>query len=198
MIINLDFNGLVSGIGDIAYYVPNAGYGPIRQLMGESYRSHYALPFVRYYGMFDIYTKLYLNNKLEFTKVSNKGAALEKNSISQEYSNTLVKSVLKQKIEATVNDTVCNDVLDLVKAYPERRFIFVSAPYHSSFIKALTNYPDVERFLLNLSAQKNVKYLDFSRLPMPDNMFMNTSHINYKGAIYFSGVPKDSLKNISW
>jgi len=72
----------------------------------------------------------------------------------------------------------------------------VIPPYHSSYFENYANVDDVGRFLNMLRANSNVKVFDFSRMPLPDSMFLNTTHINYKGAILFSHRLKDSLVSI--
>ena len=53
LIVALDFDSLLNVEGDIANYIPNANYGPVRSLLGKNYKPYFYLPFVRYYRQFD-------------------------------------------------------------------------------------------------------------------------------------------------
>ncbi len=197
IIMALDFDDLIPEAGDIGYYIPNAAYAPVRQLMGKGYKPYYALPFLRYYGTFDTYFKLYLNNKLEVTKVSNKGASLEKNEFSPAYFNMLVEIRNGNPTKLKIDTALASDLLKLVAAHAERNFIFVVTPYHSSFMNSIAaTYPLVDSYLKQLTANKNVTLLDYSRMPLADNMYLNTTHINWKGAIAFNHALKDTLNSL--
>ncbi len=196
IIVALDYDRLIGGIGDIANYIPCANYAPVKKLLGDNYRQYYSVPFVRYYGMFDTYLKLYANNKLQLTKISNKGAALEKTPFSATYFKDVVNMRLSKPVEFLIDKRLHSGLLQLVAENPGRYFIFVASPYHSSYFKSMVNYTAVEGFLAGLSEYKNVKVLDFSKMPLPDSFFLNTSHLNYEGAMAFSHSLKDSLAKV--
>ena len=42
----------------------------------------------------------------------------------------------------------------------------------------------------------NVAILDYSKLDIPDSLFFNTTHLNYNGAIRFTGVLKNNLDSL--
>ena len=63
IISNFDLDGLDYSLGDPSNYIYNSNYLPVRQLMGTSYKSIYKIPFIKYYGYFELYLKFWLNSK---------------------------------------------------------------------------------------------------------------------------------------
>lgn len=196
ILLNFDLSGVGKGIGDIANYIPESGTKEVRELLGAAYQPYFAIPFIRYYGRYDIYTRLYLNNKLELTKASNKGASLEKNSLAPEVFALRVKERLTYKGIFKHDTAVADQLFGIIGNHPERYFIFSIAPYHASFFTSYQSADIAQQFLAKLASFKNVRVLDFSKLPLADSMYLNTTHINYKGAKIFNHVLKDSLNSI--
>jgi len=83
ILLNLDLEGLSYGIGDPSNYVPNAADAAVRNLIGRSNRLYYQVPLLKYYGRFEIYTRNYMNNRMQLTKLSDKGAALIKEALTR-------------------------------------------------------------------------------------------------------------------
>ena len=196
IIIALDFDSLQRVTGDIANYIPNANYMPVKLLLGDNYKPYFNLPMLKYYGRFDQYIKLYLNNKIQLTKVSNKGAAIEKNTFSKEYFKEWVEIRQQAPVSFVIDPSLKQTLIEVIRLHPERFFIFVATPYHSSFFKSLTNYAAVETFIHQFNNMNNVKVFDFSQLPLPDSLYLNTSHLNYDGVKVFNPIFKDSLSKL--
>jgi hypothetical protein len=196
IILNLDLEGLSYDIGDIANYVPNSGYGPVRALLGKKYSALFRIPFLKYYGLYEGYLRDYMNNKMHLTKFTNKGASIEKKALTEKQFNELVYQ--RRNAPTTImNDSfLLQKMYGIIGAHPDRYFIFVVAPYHTSYFEKFINPGDVHLFLNKLSAMSNVKVFDFSKMPLTDSMFFNTTHVNYKGAVVFCHQLKDSLNKI--
>ena len=64
--------------------------------------------------------------------------------------------------------------------------------------KKTQQYLSAKIFLVKLSKFPNVKVIDFSHVDYPDNLFMNTIHLNYYGAKRFTKELKAEMvrKNI--
>lgn len=193
IILNLDLDGLRVGLGDIANYVPSVGNAEVRTLIDSSYKHYYSIPFIRYYGFYDIYLRLYLNNRVQLTKFSNKGASLDRNVLTPKTFADLVAERTATETIFENNADVEAKLFNVIKSHPEKHFVFTVAPYHSSYFVGYKNLPAAMAFLGKLRAEKNVKVFDFSRLPLADSLFLNTTHVNFKGAQVFSHALKDSL-----
>lgn len=192
IILNLDLDGLSYGLGDVANYIPNSGYEPIRQLLGSGYQSFFNIPLIRYYGRFEAYFRDYLNNRIQLTKFTNKGASIEKNVLTQEQFQLLVEQRRNAPTAFATDSALLQKLQHLLSSHPTRQFVFVVSPYHSSFfVKYMPQ--GAEYFFSRLSQFPNVHVLDFSRLPLSDDKFMNTSHLNLSGAIIFNHILRDSL-----
>ena len=196
IILNLDLEGIIYGTGDLANYVPDGNYTSVQELLGKDYKAYYHIPFIRYYGFFETYTRNYLNNKLQLTKFSNKGAALEKNIQPGDQFQALITERRNTTTIFEADSALTVRLTAMITSHPSRNFIFVVAPYHNSYFERFPNLSDARHFLDMLRTYKNVRVFDFSTLPLSDNQFLNTSHVNYKGAIIFNRCLRDSLRAI--
>jgi len=194
IILNFDLDGMTYGRGDIGNYILNANNPEIEALLGADYRGYFSVPFIKYYGRYENYFGLFLSDRIELTKITNKGASLEKNRLPQKEFNDLV-SERKNTSHTFRNDPVLEQrLLHIMNTNSNRQFIFVIAPYHTSYFQGYTNQAPEQAFLDTLRSFKNAKVFDFSKLPLADSMFLNTTHINYKGAVIFNHLLRDSLK----
>ncbi len=196
IVLNFDLDGLITGLGDISNYIPSVGNAEVKALIGNQYKPYYSIPFLKYYGLFDTYTRFYINNKVQLTKISNKGAALDKNILTKKSFDALVEQRKNTKVVFTNKPELETKLLRIIKEHPERIFAIVIAPYHSSYFVNYSNPMDAELFIAKLRAMQNVRVFDFSKMPLADELFLNTTHVNYKGAQVFSHILKDSLAAI--
>ena len=200
ILLNLDLEGLQYGLGDIANYIADVNYYSVQQLMDDERENklYYRIPFIKYYGRFENYTRKYLNDRIQLTKFSDKGAALEKNALPPEEFDKLIIERKKSVTTFLADSALRAKLFSFFTAYPGRRFIFVVAPYHSSYFEQYKSMPEATAFLDALRSYSNVKVLDFSRMPLDNELFFNTSHVNYKGAILFNRVLRDSLNTMGF
>jgi hypothetical protein len=196
IILNFDLDGLVSSLGDVSNYILNAGDPGVKELLGKEYKPYFQIPLIKYFGRFETYLGLYLNNKIQLTKFTNKGASIEKNVLPQKEFDGLVAERKNASTTFKNDSTLQKKLLDMIAANPSRRFIFIIAPYHSSYFEKYTNPTTAQAFLTQLNTIKNVKVFDFSKMPLADSMFLNTTHINIKGATVFNHQLRDSLASI--
>ena len=195
ILINFDPEGLDSSIGDISYYLYNASYEPVKNLMGKEYRYFYALPVVKYYGSFEIYSKYFLNYKLQLTKATDRGGNFEKNVLTKEKFNYLIAERKSTKTEFKNDSALSIKLLSLISSYPKRQFVFVLSPCHASYFVNFSNQTALYNYLNVLQQNKNVEVIDMSKIPYPDSLYINTTHLNYTGAKVFSKQLHDSLVN---
>lgn len=193
IIINFDLDGLSKSIGDISYYLYNCDYEPVKNLMGNEFKSHYKIPFVKYYGYYEEYFKYMLNDRMQLTKYTNKGASSEKHVLTPKKFNEMVEMRKKNEVRFQNNPELLNDLKHVIADNQNRQFIFVISPYHNSYFFNYSNEPDMKLFLSYLDDLPNAEVLDFSHHYYADSMLNNTSHVNYLGALAFSLQLKDSL-----
>lgn len=194
ILINFDPEGLDSSIGDISYYLYDASYPAIKKLLGTNYKWLFGLPIVKYYGSFEIYTKYYLNYKLQLTKAIDHGGNFEKNVLTDNKFKDLIAERLATKT-VFKNDTALSEkLLTIIKSHPERTFVFVLSPCHSSYFVNFENVNQLHSYLNYLQQFKNVAVIDMSQMPYPDSLYINTTHLNYEGAKIFSVQLHDSLQ----
>lgn len=193
IILNLDLYGLKYQLGDVANYIPNAGNREVRALLGDNYSPYFSIPVIKYYGRYETYFRDYVNNKVELTKFTDKGASVEKDVLPQEEFNKMVEGRRKAKSIFRNDSTLEKKLVGLIQSHPEREFIFVIAPYHSSCYENFKGGPAEQAFCDYLKSFKNVRLYDFGRMSLPDSMFLNTTHVNLEGAIAFDRVLRDTL-----
>lgn len=196
IVINLDIDGLTRSIGDISYYLYNSNYGPVQELLKDEYKPHFKVPFVKYYGYFEEYFKYMLNDRMNLTKYTNKGASSEKNVLTEKKFQELIRKREKTTIIFKNDPELLREFNRIFDENPHRFFVFVVSPYHPSYFTNYRNYDEMKKFLADWDARENVKVYDFSNTEMPDSMLVNTSHVNYLGAIKFSEILKDSLGHL--
>ena len=193
LIINLDYESFEKNIGDISNYLYNADRPEVKALLGDKYKFYFGVPFLKYFGQYEGYLKGYINDRIAFTKVPDNGAMLEKNKLPEKQFQSLVIQRLSGKYTFNPDTAIFNRMVAIVNKNPDRRFIFVISPYHSSFFKSFVNKGVADSFMRRLYTLKNVTLIDFGKRDYPDSLYLNTSHLNYIGAVRFSYELKDTL-----
>lgn len=193
ILINFDMDGFSYSPGDIANYVYNSGYAPVKKLMGEEYSVIYQIPFLKYFGYYEYYLKMYLNNKINLTKKTDNGANLELNILTKKAFDELVQQRMTTADDFKNDAQLEAEFIQLIQKHPHRAFIFVISPYHKSCFTKFKNLSELHVFVDKMNALPNVRVIDFSRVDYPDSLYMNTTHLNYRGALRFSAELKDSL-----
>jgi hypothetical protein len=193
IIINYDLDGLNYTTGDIANYLYNSNYRPIKQLLGNQLRFYHNIPFIKYFGQYEKYFRYYLTSKLQINKYSDNGCVAEKRAIPKTKLAILVQKRALQKKTFRNDPFLLKQLFQLLHAHPERDFLFVVSPLHPSNFVNVTNLDAALHFLSKLKTMRNVKVLDFSNNSYADEMYLSPIHLNYTGAVAFSRQLKDSL-----
>jgi hypothetical protein len=194
MVFTLD--GFTYGIGDPNNYIMNSSNPDVKKLIGDNYKFYYQIPFIKYYGQYEWYIKDYLNQRMMLTKYMERGASIEKNILTKERFDNLIEE-RKNTTTWFKNDSLLEKrFLDLIKKNPNRHFIIVIPPFHTSYFDQYKNYDDALHFLTFLSKFPNISVLNYSHHFYPDDCYFNTTHLNYKGALLFNKILKDTLSKI--
>lgn len=196
LIINLDLEGLFNSIGDINNYLYNSENKKIKTLLGSNFNSMYSIPFLKYYGNFQNYFKFYLNSKYSVTKYIDNGGSFELGELSEERFFALVQARSKTYTNCTIDSNYALRIDSLIRSNSNRYFVFIVAPYHKSFFERYNNGVMSRELFSLIEKHPNVAILDYSKLDIPDSLFFNTTHLNYNGAIRFTGVLKNNLDSL--
>ena len=193
VIANIDLDGINTKLGDISNYLYNSDDEGIKQLLGDKYEPYFSIPFIKYLGQFENYLRYYLNNRIQLTKYANKGAFIDKIVLPQKVMNELIAYRKKNQDVFLHEPDLKSNFFETVISNSDRKFIFVIPPYHSCFFSNYKNPEEAQTFINELRSLHNVRVFDFSNVIYPDSLFINTTHLNYNGAVRFSKELKDSL-----
>ncbi len=195
IIANIDLDGINTKSGDLANYLYNSDNEGVKQLIG-GYEMHYRIPFIKYIGQFENYFRYYLNNRMQLTKYSNKGAFIDKVVLPKKVMDELIEYRKKNQDVFLHEPELKKRFFETLRTNSKRQFVFVVPPYHSCYFNNYKNPEDAKAFLNELRALSNVKVFDFSSVIYPDSLFINTTHLNYNGAVRFTKEFKDSLNTL--
>ena len=139
ILINFDIDGFSYTLGDIANYIYNANYAPIKELIGEKDDAIFNIPFVKYYGYYEYYLKMYMSTKINLTKITDNGASLELNQLTKSKFDELVNQRLATTDGFNNDRNLEREFMDIIKNNPKRTFIIAISPYHSSCFHKFKN-----------------------------------------------------------
>jgi hypothetical protein len=196
IIANIDLDGINTKNGDLLNYLYNSKDPKVKKLI-ENYHYYHAVPFMKYIGQFENYFRYYLNNRTQLNKYAKDGAFIEKTVLPKKILDELIEYRRKNQDEFKHEAELKDRFFKTLKANNDRFFVFAVPPYHSCFFTNYKNPQDAKKFLDELRALPNVRVFDFSGIIYPDSLFINTTHLNYKGALRFTKEFKDSLNTLN-
>jgi hypothetical protein len=189
IIINFDINGFNNYLGDIRNFIPN--YNSTKSLF-EKKSIVYDIPVLKYYGFYFQYLKDYLQNHLNYTKITeNGGSFLSSYNIPDKF-NFNISNIKSPKDSFERIESQINEIMKLIQN-TDRKIYFVISPYHKSYLDEFTNYNSYKKFTAQFKDFNNVFFIDLKNMDLDDSMFFNSTHLNFSGAKLFSDVLKDSL-----
>lgn len=193
IIINFDLSGLVYADGDIGNYISN--WNKTNTILKSKGELYYNIPFVKYFGQFETNIKYYLNSKITLTKVIDHGGSFEKNVLTSQKFQELIDKRINTESSFQLNKKLLDKFNRLIKS-TNRKILFVVSPYHDSYFKNFTNMQSANHFLKELDKKNNIYVLDFRNYIEKDEMYLNTTHLNYKGAFKFTEKLQVAIHNI--
>lgn len=195
VVINFDYDLFKPDLGDINNYIPHVGDSRVRALLQshDKMKWWYRLPGIRFFNSYDSYIKDQINLRVGLTKVTSLGAALEKNVIPEAQFKKLVDKRLKKPQKWVVNAEQERKLIAHFESRPDRMFYLVVAPYHWSFYESFEGMPEAQAWLSGMDARPNVRVIEVDGRAWGDSLFVNTTHINYMGAVKFTGMLRDSI-----
>jgi hypothetical protein len=198
IILNFDFTMFYYQLGDRSTYLPHAGMPEVKDLLKrhDEYSPYMIIPGIRFFGSIDAIGKEYLNQRIELTKSTNKGAAIERTVTSPSYFAALEKRRLDTMEPWRPRKELIDTLFKRIGDHPEREFFVVVSPYHPSYLHAIpsADLASVKQLFRRLDALPNARVIDFDTHDWPDECFSNTSHVSMIGARRVSQMLRDSLK----
>lgn len=193
IIINFDLRGLEYSDGDIGNYIPN--WNKTKSILQSKGEIYYDIPFVKYFGQFEKNMKFYLNSKINLTKVVDNGGSFEKNVLREEKFKELVEIRMNSESSFALDRYLLSKFHRLIES-TERVIILVVSPYHKSFFNKFSNVDEANKYLQELDKKKNIHVIDLRDYVENDQFYLNTTHLNYKGAVSFSNKLKTSVHSV--
>lgn len=195
LLINYDIDGFNYALGDPANYLTESDRPQIEKLMGEKYKNYFKIPFIKYYGYYEQYYRDYTDIFISGEEVHNRGFHLERHNPTEGRFDSVVAVRRKTPVPYMHYPELVAQTEALIAAHPERKFVYFIMPYHPEYLKVVTDTAASMAFIRAFAGRHpNVILLDFSRLPFPDDYFMDTSHLSLKGAQVFSKLLQEKLK----
>jgi len=183
IIINFDLDGLGYSNGDIANYIPN--WHATKGMLELSGKFHYDYPFLKYFGQYEKHLNFFLNEKINPTKITDNGGSFLTNKWTLLRFQEIVNKRENSLSSFTVNDKLFEKFNALINS-TDRTIVIVVAPYHKLYFNKFQNINNVDSFLKEIEIKENIKVIDLRHFIKKDNLFFDTTHLNYNGAKRFS------------
>jgi hypothetical protein len=185
--------------GDPSKFAPFVWQPEMRQMMNRVglMRWRYWVPGLRYFGYYDWYLKDFLAEEMFARRKTVRGYTID---FGRRLTNGLDAATIRRRLDAgygfSSNPDQTRLLFDSIRNTPNRTFIVVFSPLHSS---CFANFRDAEgfaRYLGQLRSFTNVVVLDWGRMELADDCFADTLHLNEQGAVEFSRRLADQLRII--
>lgn len=153
-----------------------------------------SIPGMRFYGCLRKSVTSWLNARAAVTKVIDNGAILHKNSRSSsewKVINSKQKPHLFRKIAET-----CTILKGTLSSFAPRKVYIVVAPCSTRLMELFDGRDELERYMKELDNLSNVSVINmFGDDRFTDADFVDTTHLNIKGAYKFTSFLKVRLKD---
>lgn len=183
--------GAFADVGDPRNYLLLGRRAETRELLErvDVWRWYYAVPGLRFYGSWDWYIKGLLTDRFALTKRVERGYVhhLDQAPWNAEQFARDVEKRLQNPLRWKIDRRQARDLLSLTGRAPDRDFIIVLSPLHRSFLIHARGEAGFRRQLAAITAAApNLQVIDLTRKAYPDPYYLNTGHLNERGAEAFS------------
>jgi hypothetical protein len=179
LVVELQFQD-TGRLGEQGKFIPFATDPRFRQLLKRfhAWEWRYSVPGFRYFGYYDWFIKDYLSERAQVTPVTrgfvqNLHVAL----FDQASFDNLVRERLQKTNGFFPDEELNRRLVGLIAAHPQRLFFLVATPLHASYYAHFQNDDKLKAFEAELASFPNVVVIDWSRLPYPDQEFVDTQHL---------------------
>lgn len=178
-------------VGDPRNYLLLADRPETRALMrrGGIWKWYYAVPGLRYFGSWDWFAKGLLTDRIALTKRIERGFEVKLDEAPWS-ADLFARDVAKRRVTAMrwgIDARQRRRFMELVRSAPNRRFLLVMSPLHASCLERASGEEEFRQSLAAMErAAPNLQIIDLTRAAYPDQYFLNTTHLNQRGARAFS------------
>ena len=131
---------------------------------------------------------------MNLTKITDNGGSFEKINLTEAKFQELVSKRENHSSSFHLDEQLLAKFNQLINS-TDRKIIVVVSPYHQSFFKKFKNIEIANEYLYNLNTRDNIEVFDLRSYITDDKLFLNTSHLNYKGAKKFTKKLKQLLSS---
>jgi len=163
----------------------------------DRYRPHQSIPGGRYFGVYSSYVKDYLAEVYQPRKLYHKGGVFNKEAPPPEQ---MARYIEKRRKDGPRPFTYAPDLEarleEIIRANPDRLFLFIGSPRHFSIQEMLPNYDEMKGWGKRIQERNdNVRVILFEA-DYPDRYFKDTGHLSLEGARRFSGQLRRHLEQL--
>ena len=177
--------------GDARNYVAIAQHADVREFLKRAglWRWYYAVPGLRYFNAWDWYVKGLLTDRIALTKRFDHGfnVNLDEAPWSRAEFQEKVATRLALNYPLGIDPVEKLKLIKLMRSAPDRQFVVVLSPLHKSFFVHKNGEAELYEELRQMDDDlPNLHVINMTRANFPDQYFLDTAHLNQRGARVFS------------
>jgi hypothetical protein len=177
-------------VGDVSKFIPVAWNGDVREALFSTHAMswRFLIPGLRYFGYYDWYLKDYVSDLLQTTRRVDRGYEYKFNALpfnAQQFAGAVQKR-RETGYGYSEDPEATKTLTERIRSAPNRKFILVYPPIHESCFERFEGWEKFQAALQYWRNLPNVVVLDYSNLRYPDMYFVDTMHLNQRGAAEFS------------
>ena len=184
--------------GDARNYTAIAQHADVREFLKRAglWRWYYAVPGLRYFGAWDWYVKGLLTDRIALTKRFDHGfnVNLDEPPWTRADFQEKVATRLALNYNLGIDPAEKIKLLKLMRSTPNRQFVLVLSPLHKSFFVHKNGEAELYEELRQMDHDlANLHVINMTRSDFPDQYFLDTAHLNQRGARVFSTRLREEL-----
>ena len=182
---------MLQGVGDPRNYLPLTNRPEVRAAMDRAgvWRWYHGVPGLRYFGAWDWYVKGLLSDRLALTRRIDRGYEIDLGEVPWS-ADVFGRDVARRREITLTWDLDPRQrvrLMELIASAPQRQFVLVLSPLHHSCLDKTSGEAAFREVLRQMKlAAPNLRIIDMTRRDYPDTYFLNTVHLNQRGARVFS------------
>jgi len=198
LVVELQFQD-TGRLGDQGKFIPFATDPRFRQLLKRfhAWEWRYRVPGFRYFGYYDWFIKDYLSERAQVTPVTR---GFVQNFHVAPFDQASFDKMVGERLQKAngffPDEELNRRLVNLIAAHPQRLFFLVATPLHASYHAHFQNYDQLEAFEAQLAAFPNVVVIDWSRLPYPDQAFVDTLHLRIEATTELSRKLREKIAEV--
>ena len=187
--------------GDVRNYLPLSQDEDVRDFLKRAglWRWYYAVPGLRFFNSWDWYVKGLITDRIVLTKRYDRGfnVNLDEAPWNPAVFREKVAARLALNYPLGIDPVEKRRFLSLVRSAPDRQFVVVLAPLHKSFFAHNDGGIGLRKDLRDMRrGLPNLHIIDMTHANYPDQYFLDTAHLNQRGARAFSIQLRAELKRL--